>query len=152
MLANIITPIVANDETEVKMVYPPEATVRAPSGDDRETGASVIDINVVEGGRMVVIVVVKVESMEVWGNDAVVVVVEGDCIGTTVVLGLAFDSGKEESAAVVASVAAVVVTVDEEVSSMSMADTPLHSSNACTHGSRHDAHSSDSSANSLHGE
>lgn len=155
VLATIITnnDIITNDdEIEVKIVYPSEATVRAPSGDDRSTGASVVDIIVVvEGGRMVVDV--KVESMEV-GNDAVVVVVvaaEGESIGTTVVLGVVFDSGEEESAAVVASVVAVVVAVDEEVSSMSMADTPLHSSKASTHGSRHDVHSSDSSANSLLG-
>ncbi len=114
--------------------FPPEATVRAPSGDGRAMGASLTDV-VVEGGGMVVVVD---ESIEV-GNDSVVV--EGAPMGTVELVVV--DSGAE-------AVVAVVAVDDEEVSSpMSIADKPLHSSKACTHGSRHDAHSSDSSSNSL---
>lgn len=111
--------------------------MRAPSGDGTAMGASLADVVVVdiEGGGMVVVVVD--ESIEV-GND--VVVVEGAPMAI-VELGVV-DSGAE-------AVVAVVAVDDEEVSPpMSIADTPLHSSKACTHGSRHDVHSSDSSSNS----
>ncbi len=114
--------------------------MRAPSGDGRAMGASLADVVVVdnmEGGGMVVVVD---ESMEVGNNAGVV---EGVPIMGIVELEVV-DSDAE------AVVAVVVVDDDDEVSSpMSMADTPLHSSKACTHGSRHDAHSSDSSSNSL---
>ena len=145
VLANVNIPIISTDEIETSIVFPPDAIVRAPSGDGRATGASV-DAIIVEGGR----VMVEVESMKVGNDD----MVEGEPIGATVELGVVTDSGEGAAVmvvVVVAVVTAVTVVVDEEESSMSMADTPLHSSKACAHGSRHDAHSSDSSSNSLFG-
>ncbi len=126
MFASI--PIVANnDGVESRMLFPPEATVREASGDGAATGDAVE-----AGGGMVLLLLVDGE---------LVISVEVEVV----------DSGAvEEVVDVVEETIGLGVVDDDEESSMSMADTPLHSSNASTHGSRHAAHSSDSSSNSLY--
>jgi hypothetical protein len=130
MFASI--PIIANDDVESRMLFPPDATVREASGDGAATGDAVE-----AGGGMVLLLVVDGElviSVEVEVVDSGAVEEVVDVVEETIGLDV------------------VVVAVDDEESSMSMADTPLHSSNASTHGSRHAAHSSDSSSNSLYEE
>ena len=131
MFASI--PIVANnDGVESRMLFPPEATVREASGDGAATGDAVeaaggmVLLLLVMDGELVISVEVEVVDS---GAVAEVVAVVEETIGRDV----------EED----------VVDDDEEESSMSMADTPLHSSNASTHGRRQSAHSSESSSNSL---
>lgn len=129
MFASI--PIVANnDGVESRMLFPPEATVREASGDGAATGDAVE-----AGGGMVLLLLVDGE---------LVISVEVEVV----------DSGAVEEVVDVVeeTIGLDVVVDDDEESSMSMADTPLHSSNASTHGSRHAAHSSDSSSNSLYEE
>lgn len=130
MFASI--PIIANDDVESRMLFPPDATVREASGDGAATGDAVE-----AGGGMVLLLLVDGElviSVEVEVVDSGAVEEVVDVVEETIGLDV------------------VVVAVDDEESSMSMADTPLHSSNASTHGSRHAAHSSDSSSNSLYEE
>ena len=128
MFASI--PIVANnDGVESRILIPPEATVREASGDGAAMGAAVeaaggmVLLLVVMDGELVISVEVEVVDS---GAVAEVVAVVEETIGLD-----------------------VVVAFDDEESSMSMEDTPLHSSNASTHGRRQSAHSSESSSNSL---
>lgn len=127
MFASI--PIIANDDVESRMLFPPDATVREASGDGAATGDAVE-----AGGGMVLLLLVDGElviSVEVEVVDSGAVEEVVDVVEETIGLDV------------------VVVAVDDEESSMSMADTPLHSSNASTHGRRQSAHSSESSSNSL---
>lgn len=116
------------------ILFPLETTVRELSGEGNV---------VVEGGGGVVVVVMD-ESM-----DPVIVALGGEPVGELTVDPVAVDS---DTLAVVGEDAIVlddVVVFEEEESSISIADTPLHSSNASIQGIRHVSQASDSSSNSL---
>lgn len=122
------------------ILFPLETTVRELSGE----GSVVVE----GGGGMVVVMDDSIDPVVavLMGNDAVVA---GEPIGELTVDPVAVDSGALSVVGEDKIVLDVVVVFKEEESSISIADTPLHSSKASTQGSRHVAHSSDSSSNSL---